>query len=299
MHNYENLRKQNRSILFPVVALVLCVVLSGSLLISRLVDFTARQQALMVPLTQSNGVTSVTASQRPQAAIRPQVSLLSAGGASQAEKLTANPGFQVEDENTIWSGQTDVEIFRASYENGEGKVTIQSGNGDQVIAPGTSNEYNFTLHNTGNVALDYTLRVEAYFSNGEYAIPVEARLVDYTGQYLVGSADSYADVLDLNDVDISGSISAGYIAPYTLQWQWPFDGEDEYDTFLGNLAGQEDLTLTIEIHTTAEYGGEGGLPDTGDNSRLMVPAVLMVGSFGGLLLVLLLPKRQRRERHEK
>lgn len=299
MHNYENLRKQNRSILFPVVALVLCVVLSGSLLISRLVGFTARQQALMVPLTQSNGVTSVTASQRPQAAIRPQVSLLSAGGASQAEKLTANPGFQVEDENTIWSGQTDVEIFRASYENGEGKVTIQSGNGDKVIAPGTSNEYNFTLHNTGNVALDYTLRVEAYFSNGEYAIPVEARLVDYTGQYLVGSADSYADVLDLNDVDISGCISAGYIAPYTLQWQWPFDGEDEYDTFLGNLAGQEDLTLTIEIHTTAEYGGEGGLPDTGDNSRLMVPAVLMVGSFGGLLLVLLLPKRQRRERHEK
>jgi hypothetical protein len=39
--------------------------------------------------------------------------------------------------------------------------------------------------------------------------------------------------------------------PYILQWRWPFDIDDEYDTMLGNLAVEEDISLTIVIRTTA------------------------------------------------
>ena len=299
MQEYSHLRQQKKSLLIPVVALALCVILSASVLFSRLVGFVTEDVSLMIPLTESNGVTKVSAIQRvsaeaprvQQLSLRQQAVLLDNETTPPATK-PVNPGFQVEDENTVWEGQTDVEIFRVSYENGAGQITVQSGKGDKVIAPGTENEYAFTLHNTGDVPLDYTLEMEAYFSDGEKMIPVVARVVDYNGKYLVGSADSFADVLELNSVREQGSLSAGYIAPYTLQWQWPFEGDDDYDTWLGNLAAEEDITLTIVIRTSAEYGGEGGKPPQTGDQDILIAALVMTGSMIGLM-VLLLPKRNR------
>lgn len=296
MNSYSSLRKKSRRNLFiPVVALSLCVILSASMLFSRMVNFAALEAQQMIPLTESNSITRVTASQRVSAEA-PRVMPLSAAIVPvDHQTVPAEPGFQVEDENTVWVGQTNVEIFRVSYEDGQGQVFVQSGNGDKIIAPGAENSYTFTLQNTGNVNLDYTLQVEAYFSNGAVTIPVVARLMDYENHYLVGSQDSYADILELNNVQISNSLTAGYVAPYTLQWQWPFEGDDAYDTLLGNLTEDEDITLTVVIHTTAEYGGEGGLPSTGDRTNLLLPAVLMVGSLGGMLLLFLVPKRKRED----
>ena len=303
MRTYNNLQRQSNSILIPIAALALCILLSGTMLFSRLATFVAMQQQLYIPLTESNGVTKVTSNQRLQALGAQQVRPVANGNIIPLDKKTNDdtvrvpddPIFKVEDENTVWEGQTQVEIFRVSYENGEGKITVQSGKGDKVIAPGTSNEYAFTLKNTGKESLDYTLEMEAYFSNEEFAIPVVVRLLDYQGTYLLGNDEAYTDVLDLNQVNESGSLSAGYIAPYTLQWQWPFEGDDAYDTLLGNMAVDEDLTLTIVIRTVAEYGGEGGMPPYTGDSGMMVWAIVMVASFAGLLLILLLGKDKRKE----
>lgn len=297
MNDYASLRKQNNGTFMAVIALGMCVIITAAMLFSRLLGYSTETVQQMIPLTESSGTTVVTSAQKQllQPA-QPTVNLLSARSEAQVYQVDeTKPGFQVSDDNTIWTGETNVEIFRVSYENGEGKVTVNSGRGDKVLAPGTENEYIFTLQNTGNVGLDYTLTMEAYFSDGEKIIPVVARLVDYEGNYLVGSADGYADVLELNKVLVEESISAGYVAPYTLQWQWPFEGDDAYDTWLGDLAENEDISLTIVIHTTAEQGGEGGLPSTGDTSHVMLLSCIMVGSFAGMLVLLLLPKRKRED----
>ena len=106
----------------------------------------------------------------------------------------ANPGFEVSDDNTVWTTNTQVEIFKLSYENGEANITVQSSDGEKVFAPGTENSYTFKLKNTGNVALDYTVDIDAYFTPGETVIPITARVNRYDGKWLVGSGDSYVDI---------------------------------------------------------------------------------------------------------
>ena len=65
---------------------------------------------------------------------------------STAPDFHANPGFMVIDENdVIWGTETEVEIFKVSYEDGEGNITVKSDNGEKVVAPGTENSYTFKL----------------------------------------------------------------------------------------------------------------------------------------------------------
>ena len=298
MNNYSSLRKQNkRSTLPAVISLALCVILSATVLFSRLVVFAAEDAQHYIPLTRSSGSTHVNVGQRQEDGsiiydslqITPVNRML----------LTAKPGFIVYDENTVWSGETNVEIFRVTYSNGEGVATVKSNRGDKVLAPGTENTYRFTLENTGNVSLDYTLSMEAYFSHTDTPIPIVARVVDYKGNYLAGSAEEKTGVLDLNQVDQTGTLSAGYVAPYTLEWEWPFEVDDEYDTMLGNMAEDEDISLTIVIKTTASYNPDpdapGGNPSTGDDIPIGLLVGVMAVSALGLIFLLLLGRKREEE----
>lgn len=290
MNDYSSLKKRNTAPFAAVVSLALCVILSATMLFSRLLAFTPADTRHYIPLTRSGGFTTVTADGRQVAAPYTHRPPLAAGPV-----LTAD-WFRTYDENTVWSGETDIEIFRISYENGSGQVTVNSENGEKLLAPGTENTYSFALENTGNNPVKYTMSMEAYFTDGTHVIPVEARVSSHEGVYLCGSADSYAPVLDLNQVADSGSLKAGYIMPYTLQWRWPFEIDDEYDTMLGNLAVEEDISLTIVIRTTASYTPDpgSGIPKTGDTSNITLMFTIMVASGAGLL-ILLIPQRKRKE----
>ena len=292
MADYAALRKQNKSTFTAVIALTLCVVLSACMLFSRLAAFSAMQRQLMIPLTESNGLTQVVATPRVQTQV-PSVHKLAHREVVLLDETDAQPT----PADMAWDGQTDLEIFRVSYENGEGNVIIQSGNGDKVIAPGASNEYVFTLQNTSGMSLDYTLKMEAYFSAGEKVIPVVVRMTDYEKKYIVGGPDQYEDVMKLNSVWVTNSLSVNYIASYYLEWMWPMDGDDAYDTLLGNMPEGEEVSLTIVIRTHAEQGGEGGEPPKTGDTEILIAASLMVASFAGLLVISLLPKRQREETH--
>ena len=273
-------------------ALLLSVVLTGSLLFSRLVGYTAADDTRYIPLTQSNGITQVLTGQ-------PDGTFAAAVDFSHPTLLSAGPvdWFRVKDRNTVWRGRTQVEIFRVSYENGENQITVNSGRGDKIIAPGTENSYTFALENTAQDSVEYALSMKAWFSlDGSYPIPVEVKVTRDVGRrYLLGSADEYEDVLELNDVRDFGTLKKGYVMPYTLTWQWPFEGDDAYDTLLGNLDEGEELTLTIVIETYASYapaGTDGGIPKTGDTYAIELAVTLMVASAAGLMLLLLLARRK-------
>ena len=212
-----------------------------------------------------------------------------------------NPGFEASDDNTVWSTNTQVEIFRVSYVNGEQVITVNSSNGDKIIAPGTENSYTFKLKNTGNVALDYTMEVDAYFAPADIKIPITGRLNRYDGKWVVGGKDEYANVSVLDSAEDNATLGAGKYTYYTLDWLWPFEsGDDELDTLLGNLAAEQELSFTIIIKTTATessnpYDNSGITPpQTGDNSNLTLWIVLAVSSFMMMLFLIFCQNKEKR-----
>ena len=305
MNNYSSLRKRNNGTGLAVVSLVLCVMLTAAVLFERLATYAAYENYQSIPLTKSAGITTVFTGQVDENGdirfsegprFHPNAPLVLSYSPFLSESW-----FRVVDENTVWQGKTDIEIFRLSYENDANHVTVQSSNGQKLLAPGTSNTYKFQLENTSDHALEYTMDMDAYFSDGQYVIPVNARVLDKYGEYYAGTETEMVDVLELNDVSDSGTLKAGYIMPYTLEWEWPFEEDDAYDTMLGNLAVEEDITLTIVINTTASYtpdppgGGDGESPKTGDTEIMWAMGAMMV-SGTALLFLLVMPRRKKEKK---
>lgn len=230
----------------------------------------------------------------------------------QSSQSSFQPGFEASDDKTVWTTNTKVDIFRISYVNGAHEVTVNSDNGDKLIAPGTENSYTFKLKNTGNVPLTYTVELEAYITPADLYIPLWGRLNRYDGTWIVGSRDRYEKVAALDGAHDKATLGAGKYTYYTLDWMWPYEsGDDEWDTMLGNLAVDQDLTFTIVIKTRAEAdtdssggggggsggGGGGGItpPYTGDDSNLTLWIVIAAGSFGMVLLLLFYQRRDKRD----
>lgn len=271
-----------------VAVLILCELVSTTVLFSRMISYT---QAKFV------NVMSLTEKSEPDGTNSDSSDETTTGETTAPTEETTTRSEQGTGKHPEFRMEAEAEIFRFSYDNDSGEITVTGGEGntDKLIAPGTSNLYQFTLQNPGDVSLDYTLTMEAYVTGTDLWIPVNARVWDYTNKYLVGSTDSMVDVMELNTVNESAELGAGRYAVYNLEWEWPFEwGDDEYDTMLGDLAVEDDLALTIVIRTVAEYdenpdnpnAGEIKPPQTGDDSNLVLLSLLCVGSFVGLCVML-------------
>lgn len=224
-----------------------------------------------------------------------------------------NPGFSASDEETEWTTNTPIEIFRVSYENGENQVTMAGSDGAKIIAPGAKNSYTFKLKNTGDVALYYGVNVDIYFSHDGIDIPVKGRLCRYDGTWIAGDQDTYVEMSELEEVVDIFEVGVGHFVPYTLEWCWPFEGDDDFDTMLGNLAAKEDVVLTMVIWTNAwmheDPESEGGIPgtsgglgglggvDTGDHSTVILWLAMAI-IFFILLIVMIILKIVDRKRED-
>lgn len=313
MDEYKSLGKKKRSVFSVMLAcLLVCELCCAVMLVYRLSGFSAGRSKNVFSLTESSPMTDVRVGylspdgtvvfpDQQLASVRPRMSMMIGGilpiDVSHNESIEGEvSGFFVSDADKVWQATTDVEIFKTSYENGEAKITVD-GDGDKVIAPGTENSYSFTLQNSSDSALGYTLEMEAYFSNPDKPIPVTVRLQGSDGGYFLGGESTYVDVMQLNTVSYEHALGAGRYATYTLDWQWSFEGDDAYDTELGNLAVFEDQSLTIVIRTVAtqyedpEYSG-GDLPITGDDFSFLWWLLAALLALFAIRYVILARKRE-------
>ncbi len=201
----------------------------------------------------------------------------------------------------------DLEIFRVSYSNKTGEITVKSSNGDKLIAPGTDWKYSFTLRNTKEVSINYRMRVQAFVEGTDLALPVKARMRGPKGWMTGKKSSAYVPVLDLDGLRDSGVLARDHIADYRLSWKWPFEsgGEeaDAFDTMLGDMAVEDDIVLTIRLSIYAwddeEPDKPGGrpVPPTGDNFSAGIWIAAMIISFFAFILVLADSRRRKSEQN--
>ena len=305
------MRKMNENVghlLMSVLVLFICVAATSVALTSRINGFLLDDKGAIPLVTYSEETTAPETEKEPETTMAEETTALDTTPAETKKPQVvqnANPGFEAGDDNSVWTTDTKIEIFKLSYENGEANITVQSSDGEKVFAPGTENSYTFKLKNTGNVALDYTVDIDAYFTPVDTVIPITARVNRYDGHWVVGGKDSYIDIPTLNGAADSATLGAGKYTYYTLDWQWPFEsGNDEYDTLLGNLAAEgEDITLTIVIKTTAEAdyteSGSPGItpPQTGDINQTEL--WLLMGGISAVLFVVMIVAQKSDERKKR
>lgn len=146
-----------------------------------------------------------------------------------------------------------IELFRIEYSNENGEVTVQGLNADNVVAPGTSVGYDIRLRNNDDVIIDFLMTPTVEFLTGD-EVPVEFKIMDDYGNYILGSDTEWADSDGMNQLAHKGSIHPGEVFTYHVRWQWLFevsDEQDDYDTYLGNQDGELVPGVVVGLETQA------------------------------------------------
>ena len=312
MNDYASLKKQKKSgsVIWAIIAVLIVLELfSLTMLGGQLVMRASTPQRNYISLTEASAITKLDVTKK-QAVIIPSIGRISYKGNvnNEVASLSTTPGLEIKDEKTVWSTTTEIEIFKIKYENGELVTTVNSSDGNKVIAPGTENSYWFTLTNNSQNALKYKLYVEAYITCGDDTVesyPVEAKMYDDGNNYILGGADEWKPVLELDGKTAEGDLAKGNMRDYTIKWQWPFertDGEgldanDSFDTMLGNLsASGETVELTIVIRTEAEETDDGGGTPKPTGSAINIPVFAAVSIVSFIAIVVLLTGRRKERR---
>lgn len=189
------------------------------------------------------------------------------------------PGVVVQDQDAVWEIETDVDLFSSSYVGEDGTVTVESSNGDKVIAPGTSQEYRFSLKNTGNISLDYTMALSGLFTLQDMSLPIKIRLRK-GGEWIVGNENEWKKPETINDVIEKGTLDVNHSVEYTFEWLWPFEDDREdtlilndlYDSIAANAAVAEDVNFRLGI-STVSIVTPGAIPVDENGTPMLEPLI--------------------------
>jgi uncharacterized membrane protein len=199
---------------------------------------------------------------------------------------------------------TELDIFSVIYKNATGEITVEGLDGQKVIAPGTDVDYTVRLRNKDTIAIDYTLIVQVELLATEkplsdYEIPLLYRLLDPEDNYLAGDAKTWADRKTLDGLSHNGTIKRGESAEYLFQWKWPFEsGDDAYDTFLGNIAGEDvgiKVSFTLRAEANTSIGANGGFWGSGLGRAIWWWLFFILLLIAIILLLISIFKRKKKE----
>ena len=150
--------------------------------------------------------------------------------------------------------ESEIELFRIEYSNETGEITVEGVDGQNVVAPGTAAEYSVRLRNNDDMVIDFMMLPTVEFLT-ENDIPVEFKMVDDYGNYILGSDTEWAGAEQMDTFAHKGSIHPGEVFTYHISWRWVFevsDEQDAYDTFLGSMNGEIRPGVSVGIAMEAE-----------------------------------------------
>lgn len=281
------MKKEKYNYLWTAVfVLLVSVVVSTSIYISHLLAMLPNENSEVIVLaSEENAEVSEAIPVEISKVSSPQTMY---GGSITSEKRQVGlmeAQMQTEDEVQVWTTETKINLFHEYYKGANDETTVANASGDgwNLIAPGTGSEYTFWVKNTGAVGIDYQISFEENGTNG-YEIPLEVR-VKYGNQYIFGDEDCWEEIDKIESLIHEGSLNVKNYARYTLEWRWPYDADDRLDTYLGDAAVRDILEQELIIHT---YGEGYDRPiyetltvmgiQTGDSANIMCWIVLMLGA---------------------
>lgn len=207
-----------------------------------------------------------------------------------------NPWGDIEDSLYVW------EQGYARYWTQEDTLNVfgeKNGTGQRLIAPGSHGVYDFVICNNASFSIDYTLTIT--YQN-DYDIPLSFRLRKGT-KYLAGDGTHWVSAAQLAQA-ISAKVLSGGEEEYSLDWRWPYyinHEMDKKDTSLGILAANQPVEFFLHFNLYAEQSGPetpdrpiGPPSKTGDETNLIIYAVMMVCSGAGCLFLLLTRRRYKK-----
>lgn len=112
------------------------------------------------------------------------------------------------------------------------------------IAPGSTNVYQFVVHNSTNIAVRYKIQM---YEQSEYKINMVYRLKN-GNTYVLGDENNWVSASELEtqfkNLDRSRSDN------YSLEWMWLYEGDDTSDTIAGKHMESE-YKLNIRVYFEA------------------------------------------------
>lgn len=245
----------------------------------------------------------------------PLVIELTYAGRSEAPDhvLTYTPGRLVWDDKTgvTKDGSAVLSLFGTRYDD-----TVESEDGERVVAPGTDGYNIVRLKNNTRDRITYTAVLYQIKENPQ--LPVEAALKgkDFTDTKNHPLPKKAEDAKVLRSV--TGTVGGSQIQDFDIDWMWEYeesDARDIVDTALGDKAAfgrADDVTVGLyivvegdETHTDhPDNQGENGgnyitpeIPRTGDTIMGAYLTLLVIS--GIVLLLLVISRRRERKREEK
>lgn len=188
-----------------------------------------------------------------------------------------DPEVVTDDDKNAWTMGRDIDIFKASYQNGSGETTVASMDGTKVIAPGTETTYKFSMYNSGNMAVVYATDIDFSVKIGDKTddtkkFPLRVRMLNSSGEYMIGSETEWVQVYDATLSQYESLLGASSYETFELQLRWEFDGgNDALDTLYGDHAAEEGVNLKMSVNTYAvehdDPKAQGGLAISDSHRR--------------------------------
>ena len=194
----------------------------------------------------------------------------------------------------------NFEIFSAEYEDESGFKLMASNDGDLIIGPGASTEYDIRIKNEDDVALNYTFKpiVNIKMPEGQ-KLPLRMKLISHDGKYLIGDSKTWGTFEDFaNFTNFTVMIPKGETHEYELEWEWPFDEDDGRDTVLGNLPeGEVAVSVGMNLHTEVNLSADanGSWLDYGMDKFLILLIFFILLLIAIILLIISIIRRQAPE----